>query len=66
MAWLESTTSSGIRVDPTITAVLLPRITLIGAGSGGGTPQRVLEFMQDELSRIDFDGDVRIVCYRKR
>lgn len=36
---------------------------LIGAGSGGGVPQQVLQFMQDELRGIDFDGEVRIVRY---
>jgi O-acetyl-ADP-ribose deacetylase len=39
---------------------------LIGAGSGGGKPERVLKYMQEELSAIDFDGEVRIVCYKMR
>ena len=38
---------------------------LIGAGSGGGRPERVLEIMRDELARIEFAGDVRIVQFRK-
>jgi O-acetyl-ADP-ribose deacetylase (regulator of RNase III) len=38
---------------------------LIGSGSGGGKPERVLEILQDELSKIDFPGEVRIVKYRK-
>ena len=29
---------------------------LIGSGSGGGKPERVLEIMRDELVRIEFDG----------
>ncbi|MEX1231436.1 MAG: macro domain-containing protein [Planctomycetaceae bacterium] len=36
---------------------------LIGAGSGGGKADRVLAWMEDELSRIEFDGEVRIVRY---
>lgn len=38
---------------------------LIGAGSGGGKADRVLAWMQRELQGIDFDGEVRIVRYRK-
>jgi O-acetyl-ADP-ribose deacetylase (regulator of RNase III) len=37
---------------------------LIGAGSGGGDPERVLELMTDELARHEFRGEVRIVRYR--
>jgi O-acetyl-ADP-ribose deacetylase (regulator of RNase III) len=37
---------------------------LIGAGSGGGDPAKVLELMRDELASIDYDGEVRIVRYR--
>lgn len=37
---------------------------LIGAGSGGGKADRVLRWMEDELSRIEYEGDVRIVRYR--
>lgn len=42
-------------------SVALP---LIGAGSGGGDPGRVLAILQDELRSIPFDGEVRIVRYR--
>ena len=38
---------------------------LIGAGSGGGKAVRVLDWMRDELSRLDFDGDVRIVRFKR-
>lgn len=38
---------------------------LIGAGSGGGRPARVLEVMRDELMSIEYDGEVRIVRYRR-
>lgn len=37
---------------------------LVGAGSGGGSPQKVLGYMRDELRSIEFDGEVRIVRYR--
>jgi len=37
---------------------------LIGAGSGGGSPAKVLEFMRDELRSVDYDGEVRIIRYR--
>jgi O-acetyl-ADP-ribose deacetylase len=36
---------------------------LIGAGSGGGRPDHVLDVMQDELQRVEYDGEVRIVRY---
>ena len=38
---------------------------LIGAGSGGGKPARVMEIIRDELANIRFDGEVRIVKYGK-
>jgi len=38
---------------------------LIGAGSGGAKSEKVLSIIQDELGQIEFDGDVRIVHYRK-
>lgn len=37
---------------------------LIGAGTGGSRQGRVLEMMKDELSRLEFDGEVRIVTYK--
>ncbi len=36
---------------------------LIGAGTGGGSPAKVLEIMCDELRTIEFDGEVRVVRY---
>jgi O-acetyl-ADP-ribose deacetylase len=39
---------------------------LIGSGSGGGKPDEVLEIMRDELSRIEFDGEVRIVRFPQK
>ena len=38
---------------------------LIGAGSGGGKPETVLAIMISELERLAFDGEVRIVRYRR-
>lgn len=37
---------------------------LIGAGSGGGKAERVLEWMRQELQSVEFGGEVRIVCYK--
>lgn len=37
---------------------------LIGAGTGGKKAQWVVTVMRDELKRIDFDGEVRIVQYK--
>ena len=42
------------------TSVAFP---LIGAGSGGGSPQKVQALMLDELSRIAYDGSVYIVRF---
>ena len=36
---------------------------LIGAGTGGGSPDEVLRLMQDEMSQSAFDGHVRIVRF---
>jgi O-acetyl-ADP-ribose deacetylase (regulator of RNase III) len=38
---------------------------LIGAGTGGGSPDAVLVMMRDELEKCDFDGIVRIVRFRR-
>ena len=38
---------------------------LIGAGSGGAKADKVLSIIQNELGKIEFDGEVRIVRYRK-
>jgi len=40
-------------------------IPLIGAGSGGGKPDTIQTMIQNELLQLDYDGDVRIVRYRK-
>lgn len=36
---------------------------LIGAGSGGGSPERIQALMLDELARIEFAGTVYIVRF---
>ena len=38
---------------------------LIGAGTGGGKSEEVLKLMQDELASLEFDGEVRIVLFRR-
>ena len=38
---------------------------LIGAGTGGGQPESVLEMMVAEASAADFKGEVRIVVFKK-
>lgn len=38
---------------------------LIGAGTGGYSPEKVLEIMQDEAGKHGYDGEVRIVRFRR-
>lgn len=38
---------------------------LIGAGSGGGSPERIEGFMTEELSAIPFSGEVYLVRYAR-
>lgn len=38
---------------------------LIGAGTGGTKAAQVLALMQEALQQVEFDGEVRIVRYRK-
>jgi len=38
---------------------------LIGAGSGGGKPDRIQAIIEDELAKCEFDGEVRVVRYRR-
>ena len=37
---------------------------LIGAGTGGGSPEKVLQIIKDELQRLPFSIETRIVRYR--
>ncbi|NBU74694.1 MAG: Appr-1-p processing protein [Planctomycetes bacterium] len=39
---------------------------LIGAGSGGATPEKVLNWMKEELGAISFAGVVLLVKFRAR
>ena len=38
---------------------------LIGAGTGGYSPEKVLEIMRDEAGKHEYDGEVRIVMFRR-
>ena len=38
---------------------------LIGAGTGGHSSERVLEIMQDEVGKTEFEGEIRIVRLRR-
>jgi O-acetyl-ADP-ribose deacetylase len=40
-------------------------LPLIGAGSGGGKPAKVQSIIEDELTKCQFNGEVRIVRYAK-
>jgi O-acetyl-ADP-ribose deacetylase (regulator of RNase III) len=39
---------------------------LIGTGSGGFNQDRVKAIMEDELQKMDYPLDVKIVAYKKR
>ncbi len=38
-------------------------LPLVGAGSSGGKPAKIQAIMEDELSRISYDGEARIVRF---
>ncbi len=38
---------------------------LIGAGTGGFSPEQALQIMQDEARKVDYDGEVRFVRFRR-
>jgi len=38
---------------------------LIGAGTGGFTPERVIGIMQDEARMVEYDGLVKLVRFRQ-
>jgi O-acetyl-ADP-ribose deacetylase (regulator of RNase III) len=40
-------------------------LPLIGAGSGGGKSSKVQAIIEDELTKCEFDGEVRVVRYCK-
>lgn len=49
-----------IATDQRFHSVAFP---LIGAGSGGGSPERIQGFITEELSAIPFDGEVYVVRF---
>ena len=51
-----------IAADKQYASIALP---LIGAGSGGGNPDQILDMIRDELGTVEFGGDVVIVRYCK-
>ena len=51
-----------IATDRQYDSIAMP---LIGAGSGGGRPERVQTLMQDTLGEIEYDGCVTIVRYKR-
>ena len=38
---------------------------LVGAGTGGCSPEKVLEITQDEAGKNEYDGEVRIVRFKR-
>ena len=38
---------------------------LMGAGTGGFSPERALDILQDEARQIDYDGEVTLVRFRR-
>lgn len=38
---------------------------IIGTGTGSFSPERALDIMQDELRKTDYEGEVRLVQYRR-
>ena len=38
---------------------------LIGAGTGGGNTDKILNMMKDEIQQIAYTGEVRLVRYKK-
>ena len=38
---------------------------LIGAGTGGKSKNLVLNWMKDEMNRVEYEGDVLLVCFGK-
>ena len=38
---------------------------IIGAGTGGFSPERALDIMQNETRKVDYDGEVRFVRFRR-
>ena len=51
-----------IAVEQNYNSIALP---LIGAGTGGGKSDKILEIIQSELDTIQFNGEVVLVRYQK-
>ena len=52
-------------VDAIVNAWNRNVIPLIGAGTGGGRAEAVHSWMTDELAKVPYEGDVRIVRFSK-
>ena len=61
---IRASVRSAVRVarEQGFESIALP---LIGAGTGGGSARAVLGIIRDELGRVDYDGEVRIVRYAR-
>lgn len=52
----------GIFIERKYRSIAFP---LIGAGTGGGNTDKVLDMMKDEIQRMTYTGEVRIVRFKK-
>jgi O-acetyl-ADP-ribose deacetylase (regulator of RNase III) len=51
-----------IATEKAFSSIALP---LIGAGSGGGDPEQVLQIMEAVLADTEYSGEIRIVRFRQ-
>jgi O-acetyl-ADP-ribose deacetylase (regulator of RNase III) len=70
MLWVSSEKSIRSSVRNAMTLAMLHNFKsiafpLIGAGTGGKRPELVIEWMRDELNKLAYPGEVRIVRYQK-
>lgn len=61
---IRGSVQSSLRVvrEAELASVALP---MIGAGTGGRDEETVLSWMQEELTTVEYDGDVRLVRFRR-
>lgn len=52
----------GVAKENNFTSIAFP---LIGAGTGGGKSDDALNIMKDEVQKNSYDGEVRIIIYKK-
>jgi O-acetyl-ADP-ribose deacetylase (regulator of RNase III) len=52
-----------LAVEKSFRSIAFP---LIGAGSGGGSVERIQQLIVDELSGVTFDGEVYVVRFSKK